>query len=66
MNSDAVTKERGNCMKNDRKIKEEVKIITDLCNEFRSYPNPCAYTDSIIDRIFEHAEKLKKLSDSNG
>lgn len=53
-------------MKNDRKIKEEVKIITDLCNEFRSYPNPCAYTDSIIDRIFEHAEKLKKLSDSNG
>lgn len=52
-------------MKNDRKIKESVKRISELSREYLSMPNPCAYTDSILDKILQHAEKLRELHETN-
>lgn len=52
-------------MKNDRKITGEVKAIENLAEEYLRCPNPCAYTDSILDKIIERAERLKSLHDSN-
>ena len=52
-------------MKNDKKIKQEVEKIAALSKEFLDLPNQCAYSDSIVSKIAEHAEILKRLHDTN-
>lgn len=52
-------------MINDKKIDESVDRIMALCKEFKSMPNQCAYTDSILSDIVREAEKLKQLDESN-
>lgn len=53
-------------MKNDEEIKAEIRSIKTLADEYLSLPNACAYSDSIVDALLGHAEKLKGLHDSNG
>ena len=52
-------------MKNDNKIKQSIKTIQHLCSEYLAQPNPCAYTDSLIDLILKQAEDLHKLHEKN-
>lgn len=52
-------------MINDMDIEHEVRAINALSMEFLNMPNQCAYSDAIVRKIIEHAEKLKKLDESN-
>lgn len=48
-------------MKGDRKRKQKVQEIYNLCQEFLAYPNQCAYTDSILDAIVKIAKEIPEI-----
>lgn len=52
-------------MKNDREIKRVLKLVKNDIDEYLAMPNPDAYSDSILDMIIKHLEKLKELHETN-
>lgn len=52
-------------MKDNRKtIKKDVEAVAVTCQEYldyiKTFGNPCAYSDRIVEEIIEKAKKLEK------
>lgn len=44
-------------MKNNEKINDLIKKVNATTNEFLMLPNPCAYSDRLVENIIHYAEK---------
>lgn len=51
-------------MKNDRKIKNQIKSLSKLCGEYLGAPNPDAYCDRIVEQIIAGSKELERLYDT--
>lgn len=55
-------------MKNDKKILEAMRDISYWSAyyiDFVEKSNTCAYTDRVVEHVFEKAEEIKKLHEGN-